>query len=105
MANAHRLVLAALGAALLASPALAEDDAIRAAQNDLRSAREHLKAAGKEYGGHRQQALDRVNGALADLDAALKVAARKDRQEEKKVQAIDHKINKLENQKKKLGAP
>ena len=98
------LALAALGAALVVSPVLADDDEqLRAAQTDLRSARDHLKTASKEYGGYRQQALERVNNALQDLDAALKVAARKDRQEEKKVETLDKKIEHLEKQKAKLG--
>jgi len=97
------LALAALGAALVVSPVLADDDEqLRAAQTDLRSARDHLKTAGKEYDGHRRQALERVNNALQDLDAALKVAARKDRHEEKKVQTLDKKIEHLEKQKTKL---
>ena len=98
------LALAALAAVLVVSPVLADDEEhLHAAQNDLRSARDHLKAAGKNYGGHRQQALERVTNALQDLDAALKVAAQKDKREEKKIQTIDKKVEKLEGQKKKLG--
>ena len=97
------IAIVALGVALLAGPALADDDDhIRSAENDLRSAREHLKAATHDYGGHRKQALERINNALDDLGAALKVSARDDRKDEKKVNQLDHKINKLENQKKKI---
>ena len=98
------LGLAALAAALVGSPALADDDEhLRAAQSDLRSARDHLKAANRDYGGHREQALHRVANALQDVDAALKVAGRHDKREEKKIETIDKKIDRLENQKKKLG--
>ena len=98
------LALAALAAALVGSPALADDDEqLHAAQTDLRSARDHLKAANRDYGGHREQALHRVTNALEDIDAALKVAGRHDKHEEKKVEHIDKKIGHLENQKKKLG--
>lgn len=98
-------VLAALGVALVVRPACADDEEhIRAAQENLRSARDHLKTAGGGFGGHRQQALDRIENAMQDLNAALRVAGKKDRQEDKKVQHIDKQIDQLEKRKQKLGA-
>lgn len=74
-----------------------DDDAeIRAAQRDLQSAKSHLQAAAHDYGGHRKQALERVNNALDDVRDALAVSAREERREDKKEGRLEHKQDRLE---------
>lgn len=63
---------------LLATPAAAADlDMMEAAQRSLRQAKQQLRGAGGGFDGHRQNAIERVNQALAQVDAALEVARRK----------------------------
>ena len=63
-----KTILMTAGIALLVAvaPVRAEDETeMQAAQHDLQSARDHLKAAKHDYEGHRKDALDLVQRALA----------------------------------------
>jgi hypothetical protein len=101
---------AAAALLVLAGPAWADEDAeIRAAQRDLQSAKSHLQAAAHDYGGHRKQALERVNNALDDVREALAVAGREERRDEKKEgrleqkqQHLEHRIEGIEKKQEKL---
>ncbi len=93
-----------VGAFVLAAvPVFAgDDDEMRAAQNDLRSAHTHLKAAQHDYDGHRRQAADLVERALSQVEDGLKVANRDDKRETKKVNALENREKKIENRIDKL---
>jgi hypothetical protein len=94
-----RWFVAAAALFVMSGWARAEEDAeIRAAQRDLQSAKSHLQAATHDYGGHRKQALERVNNALDDVREALAVSAREERKDDKKDQRLEHKQQKLEHQ-------
>ena len=45
---------------------------IRAAIHELREAREELKEAAHDFGGHRKEALEAVDAAIKQLELALK---------------------------------
>ena len=97
-------LLAAAAAVLLAAASLhAEDvDPLQAVRQDLQSARAHLKAAPHEYAGHRKQALDLVDRALAQVEQGIKVGDRRDVRDEKTVKHLEHRQEKLGNQIEKL---
>jgi uncharacterized membrane-anchored protein YhcB (DUF1043 family) len=44
---------------------------IHAAQRDLREAKAHLERAAHDFGGHRVKAIEHINAALEELEAAL----------------------------------
>ena len=95
-------MLAASGL-LAATVAGADSDThIQDARKDLESARAHLKAADHDYGGHRKNALELLNRALDQVDEAAKLGGRHDARDEKKVQQLEHKQQKLENRIEKL---
>ncbi len=67
-----RFVLPLLVPLALAPIAWAEDHGdMQAAREALESARSHLESAGREYSGHRQKALERVNQALEQIKLGL----------------------------------
>jgi chromosome segregation ATPase len=104
-----RLLTVAAAAALMlaAAPLRAEDEDadLKAAKQDLQSAQGHLKAATHEYGGHRKDALELVNKAVAQVNQGLSVAERRDTKNEKKVQQLEKKQQGLENKIDKLKQP
>jgi hypothetical protein len=51
-----------------------EHEPLRAAQHELKIARDHLQRAGKDYAGRRKNALDHVNQALVEIRLALQAA-------------------------------
>lgn len=95
-----RLVLACL-AVLVAAPVSADATAnLEAAQRSLREAKVQLRGAGGGFEGHRQNAIERVNQAMTQVDKALAIARRQ--QEQKKVEQIDKKIDQLEQRKDEI---
>lgn len=67
-----RSLIACGVALLLAGPATADDRAeLTAARRSLEQARQHLRSTGGGFGGHRQNAMNRVDQALSQVDAAL----------------------------------
>ena len=99
-------VAAAAALTLAAAPLRAEDEDedadMKAAKQDLQSAQSHLKAATHDYGGHRKDALELVNKAVAHVNQGLSVAERRDVKNEKKVQKLEKKQQGLENKIEKL---
>jgi hypothetical protein len=58
-----------------AAPAVAgSDHEMLAAEQELKIARDHLQAAGTEYGGHRRAAIDHLDEALRELREGLKLS-------------------------------
>src|SRR4051812_1174257 len=97
------LLTAAAALLLAASPVLAEDDAeLHAAQRDLQSARGHLRSATHDYDGHRKEALESTERALDHVQEGLKVATHRDKRDDRKVQDLEHKQQKIEKQINKL---
>jgi hypothetical protein len=47
---------------------------IRDAMEQLHAAKKHLEAAPAEFGGHRDKAIEHVNAAIEECNAALKYA-------------------------------
>jgi hypothetical protein len=97
------LLVAAAAVLFAAAPVLADDIAeMQSALQDLHSAHGHMKAAGHDYGGHRKQAMDLVERAIAQVNEGIKVGDRKDAKDEKKAQQLDNKAKRLENKAQQL---
>ena len=64
-------LIALIGVGLVAVARADEDASLRAAEQELKVARQHLAEAGRRYGGHRQAAVEHVNKALDELRRAL----------------------------------
>ncbi len=66
----------ATGLLLLAAAPVAagSDHEMLAAEQELKIARDHLQAAGTEYGGHRRAAIDHLDEALRELREGLKLS-------------------------------
>jgi hypothetical protein len=68
---------AVVAAVLLLGAAIARaagDHELLAAEQELKIAKDHLAAAGPEYQGHRREAMDLIDRALAELRRALEVS-------------------------------
>jgi septal ring factor EnvC (AmiA/AmiB activator) len=88
---------------LMAMAARAGDDAdLTAARSALETARQHLRSASRDYEGHRKRAVELVTSALGQVDEALKVARRRERQDQKKVDQLERKIDRLEKRQEKI---
>jgi len=48
------------------------DHEMLAAEQEMKIARDHLQAAGTDYGGHRRAALDHLDAALRELHDGIK---------------------------------
>jgi hypothetical protein len=97
------LLTAAVALLVAVAPVRAEDETeMQAAQHDLQSARDHLKAAKHDYEGHRKDALDLVQRALAQVDQGLKIGKGRDTREEKKVNQLEQREKRIENRVQKL---
>jgi hypothetical protein len=74
----------ALAAAILVlaatSTRAAGDHELRAAEQELRIAKDHLEAAARDYQGHRRAASDLVDRALHEIRAALETSGTAGRQ-------------------------
>jgi len=83
---------------LLGVPAVRADDHpdMDAAQQALETARDHLKAAGHEYGGHRKTALEKVNQALEQIRLGLASAGTAEKKVERREQGLQRKEQRLE---------
>ena len=65
----------ALAIVLAATPAVAAGDhELQAAQAELKIARDHLEAAGPDYGGHRRAAIDLIDRAQQEIRRGLDVS-------------------------------
>src|SRR3989442_15673428 len=71
-----RILLVLIPVCLLAARAVRAEEHpdMLAAQQALESARQHLQAAGHEYGGHPAKAVERVNQALEQIRLRLAAA-------------------------------
>jgi len=96
--------MVAIGALLLvAAPLRAEDHpGMAEARNHLGAARDALKDAGQDYGGHRAKALQHVNEALQEIQEGLATAGKKENQLEHKANKLEHKGDKADTQAEKL---
>ena len=98
-----RLPLIAAGVLALAIPLRAEDHPeMRAAENDLRSAKQHLEAAAHDYGGHRKQAIESIDHALGHIREGLESVEGKEKKVEHKEQRLEHKEQKLERRDERM---
>ncbi len=86
------------GVMLTVGLARAEDADISAAQSKLEDAKSTLKSASGNFGGHRENAVQHIDRALAELKQAQQVDTRKDAKTEHKVQKLEKKDEKLQNQ-------
>jgi len=97
-----RIMIVCLGV-LLTTPAMADDISnLEAALRSLQQAKQQLRDAGGGFEGHRQNAIERTNQAIGQVEESLKVARKNVRKDEKKVNQIDKQIDKLENRNNKL---
>ena len=65
----------AIAASLLAVATVAwagSDHEMLAAEQELKIARDHLQAAGTDYGGHRRAAMEHLDEALREIREAVK---------------------------------
>jgi len=67
-----------------------------AAQQALESARQHLKAAGHEYGGHRAKAIEHLNQALEQIRLGLASAGGTEKRVERREQGLQRREQRLE---------
>jgi len=67
-----------------------------AARQSLEAARDHLKAAGHEYGGHRKTALERVNQALEQIRLGLASAGSVEKKVERREQGLQRREQRIE---------
>src|SRR5262245_48045110 len=80
------IVILAFGVLALATPLRAEDNPeMHAAQDALRSAKSQLQAAPHDYSGHRRQAIEHIDRALADIREGLAVVEAKEKKVEHKI--------------------
>lgn len=86
------------GFVLTAGLARAEDADISAARSKLEDAKSTLKSANGNFGGHRENAVQHIDRALAELKQAQQVDTRKDVKAEHKVQNLEKKDQKLQKQ-------
>lgn len=72
-----RRAILALAALLVATPAAAaeQDGELKAAQQELKLARDLLEAAGRQFGEHRNEALVHVKRAIREIRLGLLDAA------------------------------
>lgn len=98
------LLLAVAAAVLLAAvPVLADDAAeMQAALSDLQSAHAHMKTAGHDYAGHRRQAMDLVQRAIAQVNEGIKAGEKNQAKDEKKATRLENKEKRIENKVQKL---
>jgi archaellum component FlaC len=87
-----------VGVALFAGAARAEDSQISAAQEKVRAARDELKAIKGDYDGHRARAVNHLDQALEELRDAQKVDTRHDAKTDKRVDQLEKRDQKIENQ-------
>jgi chromosome segregation ATPase len=96
------IIIVCLGV-LLTTPAMADDLAkLEAALRSLQQAKQQLRDAGGGFEGHRQNAIERTNQAIGQVEESIKVARKNVRQDEKKVNQLDKQIDKLEGRKNKI---
>ena len=90
--------LVLIAACLLATAAARADEHpdMQAAQQALESARQHLKAAGAEYSGHRAKALERVNQALEQIRLGLTSADGRQGRVERRARGLERREQRLE---------
>ena len=69
-----RAIAAAVLVLAATSARAAGDHELRAAEQELRIAKDHLDAAGRDYQGHRRAASDLVDRALREIRAALETS-------------------------------
>ena len=93
-----RTLLLAVPVCLLAARAVRAEEHpdMVAAQQALESARQHLQAAGHEYGGHRAKAVERVNQALEQIKLGLASAGGAEKKVERREQGLQRREQRLE---------
>jgi hypothetical protein len=69
-----RALLAAIVLASATAAGAAGDHELRAAEQELRIAKDHLEAAGRDYQGHRRAASDLIDRALREIRDALQAS-------------------------------
>jgi hypothetical protein len=72
------LVAGAFLAGVLATSALAGQPKMEAALVSLRQARESLREANADKGGHRQKALDLIDAAIGQVQAGIEYSRKND---------------------------
>ncbi len=92
MRTSFTVMMVIAGLAIAAPSARAQEHPdMAAAQQELESARAHLKAAGHEYAGHRENALEHVNKALEQIKQGLAAEEHKEKKVEKKEEKAEQK--------------
>ena len=93
-----RTLLVMIPVCLLAARAVRADEHpdMSAAQQALESARQHLQAAGHEYGGHRAKAIERINQALEQIRLGLASAGGAEKRVERREQGLQRREQRLE---------
>jgi len=93
-----RILLVVIPVCLLAARAVRAEEHpdMLAAQQALESARQHLQAAGHEYGGHRAKAVERVNQALEQIRLGLASAGGTEKRVERREQGLQRREQRLE---------
>jgi uncharacterized protein (DUF3084 family) len=90
------MVIAA-GLILAAGVARADDHPqMDEAKKDLQAAKTALQAAGHDYGGHRKQAIESIDKALAHVNQGLQTVDKKENKVEHKEQKAENKASKAQ---------
>jgi len=93
-----KILLVLIPVCLLAARAVRAEEHpdMQAAQQALESARQHLKAAGPEYAGHRAKALERINQALEQIRLGLASAGGAEKRVERRERGLERREQRLE---------
>jgi len=94
----RKALIVPMALCLLAVPVVRAEEHpdMDAARQSLEAARDHLKAAGHEYGGHRKTALERVNQALEQIRLGLASAGGTEKKVERREQGLQRREQRLE---------